>query len=175
MPAPYRSPIRIRNDLREKLRRNRKIAKSNLDMPCWEWTGNRAKNGYGRVYVPKDMADCRLMYVHILSYLLFHRLGDTGGLAVCHRCDNPPCFRPGHLFLGTVSDNNSDMKMKGRHAYGERTGNSILTSVQVRKIRKLLKTTSLTQKEIGKIMGISQSHVSYIKNYGWKILRRHGS
>lgn len=112
------------------------------------------------------------MYVHVLSYMLYHGLVEMGDdIFVCHRCDNPACYRPSHLFEGTATDNNHDAKRKGRNAFGTRVGNSVLDEKTVRKVRHLLKTTNLTQREIGEKFGLSQSHVSYIKNYGWKSVK----
>lgn len=62
------------------------------------------------------------------------------GMCVCHSCDNPPCVRPDHLFLGSIGDNNRDMYAKGRasqiRARGTDHGNAILTEDLVREIRK---------------------------------------
>lgn len=77
---------------------------------CWLWTGERDANGYGLTSKGK-YAD----RAHRLSYILSH--GEiTDGLWVLHRCDNPPCVRPDHLWLGTAKDNTADMIKKGRKA-----------------------------------------------------------
>lgn len=79
---------------------------------CWMWTGARA-HGYGRIRTIGK----RFCRAHRLAYALAH--GDPGPLLVCHRCDNPLCVNPAHLFLGTVQDNNLDRDTKhrarGRH------------------------------------------------------------
>ncbi len=74
---------------------------------CWEWTGS-IKDGYGQFKV--DGAPIR---AHRFSWLL-HFGSIPQELLVCHHCDNPPCVRPDHLFLGTVQINAADMTRKGR-------------------------------------------------------------
>jgi HNH endonuclease len=67
---------------------------------CWEWTGSRHSKGYGHVWI-----EWKHYRVHRLAAWLW--LGfdlDSDGL-VLHRCDNPPCFNPKHLYIGTNSDN----------------------------------------------------------------------
>jgi hypothetical protein len=92
---------------------------------CWEWTGARSK-GYGQVRL-----NGRRVGAHVASFEL--NVGPVGGLDVLHRCDNPPCVRPDHLFLGTAKDNVADMMAKGRNRplRGEANGCSKLTEPEV--------------------------------------------
>lgn len=85
---------------------------------CWVWTGYRDKDGYGRIGV-----NDKRIGAHQFSYSL-HCGQIPTGMCVCHRCDNPACVRPDHLFLGTVLDNNKDRTQKGRTASGDRNGHS---------------------------------------------------
>lgn len=75
---------------------------------CWEWTGATDPNGYGRL-----AWNDRLWLAHRVSYTQ-HVGPIPDGISVCHRCDNPPCCNPAHLFLGTHADNVRDMWAKGR-------------------------------------------------------------
>lgn len=99
---------------------------------CWEWTANRDEKGYGRFRYP----GARAGRAHRFSYI--HHFGPiAGGLQVCHRCDNPPCVRPDHLFLGTNSDNQKDSVQKGRNRGPRGTGHplSVLSPDDIKRIR----------------------------------------
>jgi hypothetical protein len=100
-------------------------------LACWIWTGRRDRNGYGIIGF---MARDRL--AHRVAYALTFPEWD-GKQNVLHRCDNPPCVNPAHLFLGSQADNVADMIAKGRahDSRGERAGNVKLTSEQVTAIR----------------------------------------
>lgn len=100
---------------------------------CWEWTKAKAAAGYGVMSFYK-----RMVGVHRVAYRLFH--GEIpNGMVICHKCDNPPCFNPEHLFLGTQKDNVHDMLRKGRlgkvGARGERNSHCKFTDEVVAKIR----------------------------------------
>lgn len=79
-----------------------------IDTPCWEYDGYRNEKGYGRSQRRQLRG-----YVHRLVWeAIFGPIPED--LCVLHRCDNPPCYRPDHLFLGTRQDNSADMVRKGR-------------------------------------------------------------
>ena len=76
---------------------------------CWTWTGALNNNGYGRFWGGPDTG---MIYAHRWSYL--HHVGPVGDKHVLHKCDNPRCVAPQHLFLGTPADNAHDKVLKGR-------------------------------------------------------------
>lgn len=126
---------------------------------CWIWTGTRNRWGYGGVSVKG-----RMWLAHRASYTLFAE-PIPDGLQVCHRCDNPPCINPKHLFLGTPRDNVADMISKGRAVKlaqrGELNRNAKLTAENVAMVRKRL-AAGETQQSIADSLGVSRSAVKDI-------------
>src|SRR3990167_43424 len=89
---------------------------------CWVWRGYRHKQGYGRF---KWRGQNRL--AHRLSVQFTTGKEIPWQVHALHRCDNPPCVNPEHIFLGNHRANMADMRRKGRHAHGERSGLAVLT------------------------------------------------
>ena len=101
---------------REQLVRERFWSKVKKGNGCWEWQGTKSL-GYGVAWLSKQ----KKIRAHRLSYTL--NIGPIpNGLCVLHKCDNPACVKPNHLFLGTLADNVRDMVSKKRCAYGKKNG-----------------------------------------------------
>jgi hypothetical protein len=136
------------------------------DDECWPWQAGKKEPGYGNV-----RWNGRLSLAHRVAYEIASGHA-PGALNVLHRCDNPCCVNPAHLFLGTQRDNMADARTKGRTARGERHGKAVLTAEQVRAIRERFAAGGVTQSQLGREYGITQSHVWHIINYRmWKHLK----
>lgn len=128
---------------------------------CWICTSHKpGKQGYPRCTIGKKQK--RLNRVMYEKY--YGKISDD--LFVCHKCDNPACINPEHLFLGTHKDNMIDKVKKNRQArghgekiQGEKHGMSKLTENQIKKIRAI---KGITQHEIAKIYKLSETHISEI-------------
>jgi hypothetical protein len=81
---------------------------------CWNWTGNKTKEGYGKFTVKH-----KHIRAHRWAYEYFR--GPLGEMHCLHECDNPSCVNPFHLWLGTNKENLDDMLIKNRHHYKKRT------------------------------------------------------
>lgn len=106
---------------------------------CWEWLGALNSDGYGSCSVRYPNNKITSQSAHRVSWKLF--VGDIpAGKFVCHKCDNPKCVNPDHLFLGTHKDNMTDRNTKGRAAgkpqIGSRNGRAKLNGEDVLAIRK---------------------------------------
>ena len=134
---------------------------------CWPWKGSIGTNSkfpYGRFRY-----NDRIDNAHRVSYILtYGELKDEEN-HICHKCDNPICVNPYHLFEGTRQDNMDDMAIKGRRAVmrGEESGRAKITAADVAKIKRL-RAKGWTLKRIGKKMGITFGNVWKILNgYSW--------
>ncbi len=135
---------------------------------CILWAGISNANGYGYTYALDANSKRINIGAHRVSYEIF--VGPIpSGLSVLHRCDNPPCVNPVHLFVGTAADNSADACAKGRIRRGERPGVSKLTEAAVRQIRIRYASGGVTQKKLAAEYGISMSVLGrIIRRIDWK-------
>lgn len=103
---------------------------------CWPWTGPRHPSGYGVMKYKGSTLWAHRMAWAAATRRIFPKANKARDLCVCHRCDNPICVNPAHLWLGTKSDNAKDRHQKGRDPLGERNGNRALSLEDVRSIRR---------------------------------------
>lgn len=109
---------------------------------CWEWTGYCSKVGHGQFQTLE-----KVDYAHRYSWVL-HNGEIPDGLCVLHKCDNPSCVNPEHLFLGTQQDNIIDMYKK------ERSGRTKMNKEQVEMIRSEYSPHKNTQSMLAEKYGV---------------------
>jgi hypothetical protein len=120
---------------------------------CWLWLGVVDKKGYGTASFRGTG-----YRAHRLSHIVF-KGPIASGLFVCHRCDQPGCVNPDHLFLGTPTENNADMTNKGHRAVGRRHGRAKLTF----EIAELIRGSTLTDYAAGKKYGVNHKSIKDIR------------
>lgn len=149
-----------------------KVDKSVGDDGCWNWTAYKCEWGYGIF----GLSGRRLVKAHRYAFGL-DRI--PGGFCVLHKCDNPACVNPAHLFLGTNKDNIADKVSKGRQAkgasikqkVGEKNINAKLNSKQVLEIRKMFSCGEKTKTELGRMFGVTMPSIyAIVKNKTWRHL-----
>lgn len=125
--------------------------------PCIEFDGARDQDGYGM-----KSREGRMHRAHRLAYM--DSVGPIpAGIRVLHRCDNPPCINPEHLFLGTHDDNMQDKLAKGRNCYGTDNGQTKLNAAKVIDIR-LRMAGGESMCSIGRVYGVDFKTVRDIRD-----------
>jgi hypothetical protein len=151
LSAPRLSPALIRKRFEKRVL----IAPSG----CWEWSGVRTARGYGRVRIGK-----REFGAHRVALVIATGEPLKPGQQACHRCDNPPCVNPAHLFAGDAKENARDMDQKGRRVNvpnrGQANGQAKLTEADVRWIRS---QHGVSTKELARHLHVSTSLIRQIK------------
>ena len=131
---------------------------------CWNWRGYLSPRGYGRI-----RHKGRYYGAHRLALALDGRIPEPHHLA-CHKCDNPACCKPEHLYRGSPLDNVRDQFERGRNPSRAGCGNGRvrLTEKQVQEIRN----SPLGYKRLRKAYGVGRTTIRDIKNHKtWKFLK----
>lgn len=121
---------------------------------CWLWRGAIGRHGYGNL----GSGNGRTLRAHRVSYELAHGTIPPG-LVICHRCDEPRCVNPMHLFAASQSLNLQDMANKGRSTQGGRSPSARLDDEAVLTIR----STNIAQVELARRFGVSLMTISLAK------------
>lgn len=158
-------------------------SKAIADGSCLIWMANRNHRGYGMV---GQFGKMRI--AHRVAWELANNRKIPTGMSVCHHCDNPPCVKPAHLFLGTAKDNSRDMFQKGRAnppvgdrngsrlhpervPKGEENANSKLTANDVRRIRRLyVPRGRYSARQLAREYGVHHDTVEKVihrENWAW--------
>lgn len=127
---------------------------------CLEWTGLRPEGRYGTI--SSGPPEHKMLRTHRVAYeIAYGPIPD--GLHVLHKCDNPPCCNPEHLFLGSHDDNMKDMAAKKRSPHGEAHPHAKLTAEQVEEIKNRVNAGEL-HREVAADLGVDKTTVTRIVN-----------
>ena len=122
---------------------------------CWEWKAKKNNKGYGCF---KDKKAHRISYELLVGKI-------PEGMLASHKCDNPSCCNPHHIFIGTYQDNSNDAVSKGRTLKGSKHPNSKLTDGQVDFIR----SSPMTGAALALKFNVSKSTISGIRTYTHRV------
>ena len=141
---------------------------------CWVWTGcrggfiaNNSKEAWKAARLDRKRwyggfsIKGKLYLAHRISYAMANG-PIAAGYCVLHTCDNPNCVHPGHLFLGTIRDNNIDAAKKGRHPQMRLTADEVIQIKQ--------NAENKTAAELAKIYNVKPRHIYRIRageRWGW--------
>jgi hypothetical protein len=143
---------------------------------CWLWLGGKHKTGYGHYrFNGKIQTAHRVMWLKTFGEI-------PAGMCVCHKCDNPQCINPDHLFLGAHLDNMLDRDKKGRtNIKPAQVANKLLNLNDVESIRCIWQEKgnknrgnkksegSVTYSDLGKEYGVTRHTIfSIVHNKNWK-------
>ncbi|GAC1326381.1 MAG: hypothetical protein NVSMB2_25440 [Chloroflexota bacterium] len=132
---------------------------------CWVWKGDSHDNGYGRLWLSDRPR--RFVYAHRKSWEI-HNGPIPDDRDVLHHCDNPPCSRPDHLFLGDQLTNNGDRDAKGVQ-HGSRHANAKMTEASVLRYRALYATGAISLRQLARLAGVQFSTMrEAVQNDTWK-------
>lgn len=141
---------------------------------CWVWLASTDTKGYGLIGISSGKTKLAHRYSYFLEYGEIPK-----GQLVLHKCDNPPCVNPDHLFLGSHTDNARDRSAKGRNNRANQKGEncylSKLTYQQVVEIRKAYHPNKFgIIKKIADKYGITAGYCGkIINNRVWKVEFKH--
>lgn len=134
---------------------------------CWLYIGGKNAGGYGVFNLPRPnphrtIVASRFAFLSAFGWLL-------EGACVCHKCDNPPCVNPSHLWIGTRAENLEDMRAKGRAVYshsmgrpGEANAGARLREADVRAIRERYARGGVSHADLALKFGISRTQITLI-------------
>lgn len=125
---------------------------------CWIWQGAKSHNGYGLISEKKQGKTINYR-VHRLMYEINTGEQLKNDELICHKCDNPACCNPDHLFKGSHDENMQDMVVKRRSSWGEKNRNSKLSIDDINNIRELWENRKLSQGEIAEKFQVSKQHI----------------
>jgi hypothetical protein len=132
------------------------------DDECWEWSAAKNK-GYGVINIKKNIYQSHRLALYLAT--------GEWGVCACHKCDNPSCVNPSHLWWGTKGDNNRDCIEKGRgnKPKGVEASKSKLTEQQVLDIRRIYAEGKTSHRKLAVEYGIDHRSIGrLIKNKNWK-------
>lgn len=176
---------RKRHSLAESLERSAGRFWSKVDKSgeCWTWRAGFNPAGYGKFKLSYD-GKSHTVPSHRVSFMLSNGSIPTG-MVVCHKCDNPKCVNPSHLWLGTPAENMVDKVEKGRQARGHslsmaiagkiknqvrgtRCHSAILNERNIIEIREMI-FAGMTQREVARMFGVSfQTICNIVNRKSWR-------
>lgn len=135
---------------------------------CWLWEGSINSDGYGHIGAGDPARPAFVAKAHRVSYEL-HCGPIPAKTLVCHRCDNPSCVNPHHLFLGSHQDNMQDRAAKKRSILcgkvGEQNNGAKISADIVNQIRQ----SNLSSPKASRVFAISESNVRRIRTFkSWR-------